>query len=72
VILPSSSVWGCHLRLVQWVVCLWSFHSISASLRVIGVLRLAIARLIVAAAIAVHAIPIGGRTVIISMVFRLV
>ena len=44
----------------------------SASLRVIGVFRLAIARDIVAAATAVHAIPIWGRTDrmnVISMFF---
>jgi hypothetical protein len=47
----------------------------SASLRVMGVFRLAIARDIVAAATAVHAIPIWGRIarmIVISMFFRLV
>ena len=44
----------------------------SASLRVMGVLRLAIDKYIIGAAIAAHAIPIGGRMVIMSMFFRLV
>ena len=63
-ILPFFLVKGFILVLQQVDFCLWIFHIMSASFRVIGLSRLVFIRYVVAA-IAEHIIAIWGRMVVI-------